>query len=97
MYGTSTQNLNETVSIEAGGTRVVDFEWRCSLQNGQYILSAGVAKVLASEAKFTVLHLLQSAYAFTAHTDCQFMGNFNMDSTAIVYPQDNEALCVSQK
>ncbi len=84
LYGTSTQNYDMTIPIRAGHAVEVDFDWQCNLQNGQYVLNAGVAKTLDHLGRFVVLHLAHSVLVFTVSTTVKFMGDYNMNCTVKV-------------
>jgi len=84
LYGTSTQNYDMVIPIRAGKAVEVDFGWQCNLQSGQYVLNAGVAKVLDHLGRFVVLHLAHSVLALTVSTTAKFMGDYNMNCTVKV-------------
>ncbi len=94
MYGTNTQLQGIFLSVEAGKTVEVEFDFRCDLAMGQYFLGGGIASTSGVDG-YTVLHLLRDAHIFTVESTDKFIGDFNMKSSAIIRQLDGQPL--SQK
>ena len=87
LYATSTSLLGLSLSVKEGEILEVDFEWRCTLASGEYILAGGVAKDLDAD-NYSVLHVYHEACVFTVHSSSGFIGDLDLQSRAKIHKRE---------
>jgi hypothetical protein len=83
VYGSTTITQDVVFKGHAGTDMYVVFAWKCLLNSGSYILTAGVAEML-SESDFIILHHFGHACAFLAHANGKFQGLVDMGSVVSI-------------
>jgi ABC-type polysaccharide/polyol phosphate transport system ATPase subunit len=82
VYGVASTNLGVPISLATGEEKLVEFSFRCLLQNGPYVLGGGVAN-MHGESEFSLLHVVRGGLEFEVSGVEYFQGLFDGGSRVI--------------
>jgi len=80
--GISTYDIGHLLSLNAQETKVFEFDFKCNLQNGPYVVGGGIAQYAVADA-FTLLHIVRGGMEFEVSGVDKFQGVYTTGSQLI--------------